>query len=121
MTICTDQTVAYSDETYWADRSASQPVLLIDEATEAITEALHRVRTGSVLRDRDLAAAEVALGDLFGGLDQLADLLTASVDRYAETDPRHAGQLEDRLDTVRTMRRAWLSHEPAPQGRPAAA
>ncbi|MGH3828641.1 MAG: hypothetical protein ACRDQX_15950 [Pseudonocardiaceae bacterium] len=70
-------------------------MLLIDEATQAITEALHRVRGGSVLDERDLAAAEVALGDLFGGLGQLAALLTSSVVEFAESDPREVGPLED--------------------------
>ena len=84
-TICTDEAAARSDEMYWVDDSAAQPVLLIDEATEAITEALHRVRSGSMLDDRDLAAAGVALGDLFGGLSQLAGLLTTSVGKHAET------------------------------------
>lgn len=39
-------------------------MLLIDQATEAITEAVHRLRAGSVLDDCDLAAAGVALNDL---------------------------------------------------------
>jgi hypothetical protein len=103
MTICTDETVARSDETYWVDNDAAQPVLLIDEATEAITEALHRVRSGSMLDGRDLAAAGVALGDLFGGLGQLADLLTTSLGSYAETHPLQAGRLEDQLETLRAM------------------
>jgi hypothetical protein len=103
MIICTDEAVARPDETYWADDNAAQPVLLIDEATEAITEALHRVRSGSMLDDRDLAAAGVALGDLFGGLGQLADLLTTSVGKYADTDPLQAGRQEDRLETLRAM------------------
>jgi hypothetical protein len=86
MTIGTDEAVARSDETYWTDDDAAPPVLLIDEATEAITEALHRLRRGSVLNDRDLTAAGVALGDLFGGLSELTDLLTTSVSKYAKTD-----------------------------------
>lgn len=102
-TICTDEAAARSDEMYWVDDSAAQPVLLIDEATEAITEALHRVQSGSMLDDRDLAAAGVALGDLFGGLSQLAGLLTTSVGKHAETDPLQAGRLEDRLETLRAM------------------
>jgi hypothetical protein len=56
MTLCVDDAVARPDETYWGDDNAARPVLLIDEATQAITEALHRVRGGSVLDDRDLAA-----------------------------------------------------------------
>ncbi|MGH3717596.1 MAG: hypothetical protein ACRDRI_01940 [Pseudonocardiaceae bacterium] len=79
MTLCVDEVVARFDETYWGDENAAQPVLLIDEATQAITEALHRVRGGAVLDDRDVAAAGVALGDLFGGLGQLAALLTTSM------------------------------------------
>jgi hypothetical protein len=101
MILCTDEAVTRSDETYWADDNAAQPVLLIDEATEVITEALQRVRSGSMLDDRDLAAAGVALGDLFGGLGQLADLLTTSVSKYANTDPLQAGRREDRLETLR--------------------
>jgi len=77
-------------------------VLLIDEATEAITEALHRVRSGSTLDNRDLTAAGVALGDLFGGLGQLADLLTTSVGQYTDTDPS-PGWREDRLEMLRAM------------------
>jgi len=103
MTVCTDEVDAHSDETYWVDDNAARPVLLIDEATDAITEALHRVRSGSMLDDRDLAAAGVALGDLFGGLGQLVDLLTTSVDKYNGTDAMQAGQLEDRLETLRAM------------------
>jgi hypothetical protein len=103
MIICTDEAVACSDETYWANDNAAQPVLLIDEATEAITEALHRVRSGSMLDDRDLAAAGVALGDLFGGLGQLVDLLTTSVSNYANTDTLQARRREDRLETLRAM------------------
>jgi hypothetical protein len=91
------------DETYWVDDAAAQPVLLIDEATEVITEALHRARCGSMLDNRDLTAAGVALCDLFGGLGQLADLLTTSVVQHAETDPLQAGRLEDRLNTLRAM------------------
>ena len=103
MTMCADEFVARTDETYWMDDNAAQPVLLLDEATEAITEALHRVRSGSVLHDRDLAAAGVALGDLLGGLGQLADLLTTSVNKYAETEPLQVARLEDRLETLRAM------------------
>lgn len=103
MTICADETVARTDETYWVDDDAAQPVLLLDEATEAITEALHWVRAGSVLHDRDLAAAGVALGDLFGGLGQLADQLTNSVGNYTETEPLHVARLGDRLEALRAM------------------
>jgi hypothetical protein len=117
MTMCTDEAVARSDETYWVDANAAQPVLLIDEATEAITEALHRVRSGSALDDRDLAAAGVALADLFGGLGQLADLLTTPVDKYADTDPQQVRWLESRLETLRAM---TLSAQQAAEGLTAA-
>ncbi|MGH3755861.1 MAG: hypothetical protein ACRDRP_24900 [Pseudonocardiaceae bacterium] len=113
MTMCADEAVTRTDETYWVDDNAAQPVLLLDEATEAITEALHRVRSGSVLHHRDLAAAGVALGDLFGGLGQLADLLTISVGKYTETGPLHAARLEDRLETLRAM---TLSAQQAAEG-----
>lgn len=83
MILCADQDVTYADETYWKNGNAAQSVLLIDEATQAITEALHRIRNDTVLDDRDLAAAEVALGDLFGGLGQLATLLALSAHRRA--------------------------------------
>jgi hypothetical protein len=46
-----------------------------------------------MLDDRDLAAAGMALGDLFGGLGQLADLLITLVGQYAETDPLRVEQL----------------------------
>jgi hypothetical protein len=81
MTLCIDErrigkaAIRY-DETYWSSANAAQPVLLIEEATQAITEALHRVRGGPMLDERDLAAAGVALRDLVGGLEELADLLT---------------------------------------------
>jgi hypothetical protein len=91
--------------------TAAQPVLLLDEATEAITEAIHRVRSGSMLDDRDLAAVGVALGDVFGGLGQLADLLSTSVGKYAETDPLQVGRLEDRLETLRAM--TWSAQQAA--------
>lgn len=68
-----------SDELYWGDRNAAQPVLLIDDATQSITEALHRIRSGPRLNDRDLAAAEEVLGYLYGGMGQLAELLINSV------------------------------------------
>jgi hypothetical protein len=60
---CTGESAPRFDETYW-DHNAAQPVLLIDEATEAITEALYYLRARSVLNDRDLTAAGVALDDL---------------------------------------------------------
>ena len=113
MTLCVDEAAARSDETYWGDDNAARPVLLIDEATQAITEALHRVRDGSVLDDRDLAAAKVALGDLFGGLDQLAALLTISVAKYAGGDPLYVGPLENRLQTLRVI---MLSAQQAAKG-----
>lgn len=94
MTRCVGECIGESaprfDETYW-DHNAAQPVLLIDEATEAITEALYRLRAGSVLDDRDLTAAGVALSDLFGGLKPLIDLLVTSVGQDVVTD------LSDRL------------------------
>lgn len=77
MTRCISESTACFDETYW-DHNAAQPVLLIDEATEAITEALHRLRAGSVLDDRDLTAAGVALNDLFGGLTQLTEFFAGA-------------------------------------------
>jgi hypothetical protein len=89
------------NDTYWVDDNAAQPVLLVDEATEAITEALHRVRCGSVLDDRDLAAAGVALSDLFGGLSQLVDSLTHSVCTYAQAAPLHVRRLDNQLATLR--------------------
>jgi hypothetical protein len=103
MTLCVEEAVARFDETYWAEDNASQPVLLIDEATQAITEALHRVRSGSELDGRDLVAAGVALGDLFGGLGQLATLLRASIKEFAETDPGGSGPLKDRLQILRGL------------------
>jgi hypothetical protein len=101
MTICADEALAGSDETYWVNNTAAPPVLLIDEATEAITEALHRARCGSMLDDRDLAAAWVALGDLFGGLGQLVELLSTSLGTCTETDAPGVGRLEDQLATLR--------------------
>jgi hypothetical protein len=74
---CTGESAPRFDETYW-NHNAAQPVLLIEEATQAITEALYYLRAGSVLNDRDLTAAGVALDDLFGGLKQLTDLLPAT-------------------------------------------
>lgn len=87
MTFCVDQAVPRFDETYWSSDHAAQPVLLIDEATQAITEALHRVRDGLALDECDVAAARVALGDLFGGLGQLAVLLTISGKRLEGEGP----------------------------------
>lgn len=74
MALRVDEAATGFDEAYWNEDTAAQSVLLIDEATQAITEALHRVRSGSMLDERDVAAAGVALGDLFGGLGQLAAL-----------------------------------------------
>ena len=90
------------DEEYWVDGNAAAPVLLVDQAADAISEALYRVRAGSVLDKWDLAATGVALRDLLGGLGQLADLLSTSVGRYAKVAPLEAGRLEDRLETLRT-------------------
>lgn len=92
--------VAGSDELYWADGNAAPPVLLIDEATEAITEALHRMRSGSMLEQRDMAAAGVGLSDLFGGLHQLVELMTTSVSQDPATD---AQGLQQRLDMLQVM------------------
>jgi hypothetical protein len=103
MTLGTDKAVVHFDEMYWMDDNAAQSVLLIDGATEAITESLYQVRSGSMLDDRDLAAAGVALGDLFGGLGQLADLLITLVGKYAETDSLRVERLRDPLETLRTM------------------
>ncbi len=83
--VYTGQSAPGFDETYW-DHNAAQPVLLIDEATEAITEAIYRLRAGSVLDDRDVTAAGVALDDLFGGFKELTDLLTISAGRDVVTD-----------------------------------
>lgn len=103
MSMCANEAVAGVDETYWADGKAAVPVLLLDEATEAITEAVHRIRRGSVLEQRDMAATGVALGDLFGGLSQLAELWTTLVDRDTGTDPAPIGQLDDRSHALRIM------------------
>src|SRR5947209_20505877 len=103
MSICANEPVAGCDETYWADGKAAVPVLLLDEATEAITEAVHRIRRGPVLEQRDMAATGVALGDLFGGLSQLAELWTTLVDRETGTDPQRIGQLGDRSHALRIM------------------
>jgi hypothetical protein len=95
------EAITLCNDAYWVDDNAAEPVLLVDEATEAITEALHRLRCGSVLNDRDLAAAGIALSDLFGGLSQLVDSLTHSLCPYAEPDPLHVRRLEDQLATLR--------------------
>ena len=86
---------------YWVDDNAAEPVLLVDQAADAITEALHLVRSGAPLDDQDVTAAGVALGDLFGGLGELADLLSASVCKYSEQAPLEVGQIENMLQTLR--------------------
>jgi len=103
MSICANELVAGCDERYWADGKAAAPVLLLDEATEAITEAVHRIRRGAVLEQRDLAATGVALGDLFGGLSQLVELCTTLMDEDARTEPVRIGRLTDRWQTLRIM------------------
>lgn len=103
MTMYANEAVASSDETYWEQDDAAEPVLLIDEATEAITEALHRIRCESMLEERDVAAAGVVLGDLLGGVGQLAELLTASVSQEAGTDPLRVARWDDRLKTLGVM------------------
>ena len=99
--MCGSAAVTRPDDEYWVDDNAAAPVLLVDQAADAISEALYRVRAGSALDNRDLAAAGVALRDLLGGLGQLADLLSTSVGRYAEAAPLEAGRVEDRLETLR--------------------
>lgn len=101
--MCANDAVAGSEEIYWTDGNAAPPVLLIDEATEAITEALHRMRSGSMLEPRDVAAAGVGLGDLFGGLGQLVELLTTSVNEDSRTDSLHRERLTERLGALRVM------------------
>ena len=103
MTMCANEAVAGCDQRYWTDSAAATPVLLIDEATEAITEAVHRLRCGSMLEERDVAAAGVALSDLFGGLSQLAELCTTVVSQHAGTDLLHIGRSEPRWQTLRMM------------------
>jgi hypothetical protein len=103
MGTCVDEAVLGLDETYWVDEHAALPVLLLDEATEAITAALHRVRCGSELDNRDLAAAGLALGDLLGGLGQLAEELSA------------AGEQQHR-DRLKTLRRTTQSAQRAADG-----
>ena len=85
MTICVGEPATCADDTYWVEDNAALPVLLIDDATQAITEALYRIRCGSGLNDRDLTAAGIALGDLVGGLSQLAHLLATSVSQRTHT------------------------------------
>jgi hypothetical protein len=101
--IYADEVVVDLDEGYWADDDAALPVLLIDEATEAITAALHRVRSGSTLDERDLSAASVALGDLFGGLEQLADLLMSTTASQHTATVSLRSQQVDRLVTLSAM------------------
>lgn len=93
---------AAADDDYWVDDNAAEPVLLVDQAADAITEALHRVRCGPRLDSQDLAAAGVALGDLLGGLGELAEVLRSSVFRYAETGRLQAAQLHDALGVLRS-------------------
>ena len=100
-----DEAAVDVDDGYWADDDAALPVLLIDEATEAITAALHRVRCGPTLDDRDLTAADVALGDLFGGLGQLADLLSTAAGQYATANSSQR-QPVARLATLSAMTRS---------------
>lgn len=102
MTMCATEAVTDCDEKYWVNGKAAVPVLLLDEATEAITEAVHRIRCGSVLEQRDVVAAGVALGDLFGGLSQLAELCATVVSQDAGTD-RDAGQGQQRWQRLRMM------------------
>ena len=90
-----------ANDEYWVDDNAAAPVLLVDQAADAITEALHLVRSGSPLDDQDVTAAGVALGDLFGGLGELADLLSTTVGKYAERAPLEVGQIENMLETLR--------------------
>lgn len=99
--ICVHEVTARADDEYWADDNAAEPVLLVDQAADAITEALHRARTGSSLDDQDVAAAGVALGDLFGGLGEFAHLLSSSVGKYADTAGPQVGRLEELLETLR--------------------
>lgn len=101
----------YEDD-YWVDENAAAPVLLVDQAADSITEALHQVRSGALLDDQDLAAAGVALRDLFGGLGELADLLSTSAGKYAGTASAEVGHLEDRLEALRaTAERAGRAAE----------
>ena len=103
MTLFAPEAGTNGEDSYWADGTAALPVLLLDEATEAITEAVHRIRNGFVLEHRDVAAASVALGDLFGGLAQLAQLCTTMTSQYGAPDPRRNGSSQNRWQTLRTM------------------
>ncbi|HEX2301972.1 MAG TPA: hypothetical protein VHH34_26265 [Pseudonocardiaceae bacterium] len=87
---------------YWAGDNAAEPVLLLGQAVDAITEALHQLRSGTRLDNQDLAAAGVALGDLFGGLGELADLLHSSVRCYADAAPLQVAQLREVLGALRS-------------------
>ena len=69
------EVVTQANDEYWTDDNAAVPVLLVDQAADAITEALHLVRSGTPLDDQDVTAAGVVLSDLFGALGELADLL----------------------------------------------
>jgi hypothetical protein len=109
---CVDDPVTRADETYWTANNAAPPVLLIDEATQAITEAVHRIRSDPLLHYHDLAAAGVALGDLFGGLDQLTDLLIHPVSQCVDTDLGGVRRLEGELESLRaTLRLAQQATE----------
>lgn len=103
LTLFAPEAVTDGEDSYWADGTAALPVLLLDEATEAITAAVHRIRSGSVLEHRDVAAASVALGDLFGGLAQLTQLCTTMTSQYGAPDPRHDGSSQNRWQTLCTM------------------
>lgn len=95
------EVAAQVGDEYWVDDNAAAPVLLVDQAAEAITEALHLVRSGVPLDDQDVTATGVALGDLFGGLGELADLLSTSVCKYTELAPLEVGEIENILQTLR--------------------
>jgi hypothetical protein len=103
VTLCPNEAVAGADEMYRADGMATQPALLLDEATKAITDASSRIRCGSVLEERDAAATGVVLGDLFDGLSKLTELWITLPSQYAIIDPLHIGRLEDQLQTLRMM------------------
>ena|SRR5947209_1453280 len=105
MIICVDEPATAADETYWIDGNAALPALLIDEATQAITEALYRIYSVPILHDHDLVAVGVTLGDLFGALNQLADLLATRVDQCANAHPLKVGRLQDELEAFRAMMR----------------
>jgi hypothetical protein len=95
------EVAAQVGDEYWVDDNAAAPVLLVDQAADAITEALHMVRSGAPLDDQDMTATGVALGDLFGGLGELADLLSTSVGKYTELAPLEVGEIENMLETLR--------------------